>query len=124
MTTPAAQPPLVPDEAVTAALTAAPDHQHISLGHWEPMCSWAAMRRILEAAAPLIAAAAREPCAGRIAELTQLAADMRATFHDTRQDGYRARAGQVQIRRWDTILQNPSATMTPAARITTPGSTT
>jgi len=40
----------------------------------------------------------------RIAALEQVAAEMRATFHDTRKDGWRARAGQVQIQRWDTIL--------------------
>jgi hypothetical protein len=48
---------LVSDDAVDAAMKAAPD-QHISLGHWEPAISRSDMRRTLEAAAPSIIAAA------------------------------------------------------------------
>jgi hypothetical protein len=50
---------LVGDDAVDAAMKAAPD-QHIALGHWEPAISRGDMRRTLEAAAPLIAAAERD----------------------------------------------------------------
>jgi hypothetical protein len=50
----------------------------------------------------------------RIAELEQLAAEMRATFHDTNSDGWRARTGRVTIARWDAILAAiPSVTMPP-----------
>lgn len=44
----------------------------------------------------------------RIAELEQLAAEILATFTKG-SDGYRARAGQVQIAKWETTLKGPSS---------------
>ena len=117
--------PPIPAEAITAAAKMIhndvfnADHGGYSAcsctGQDEHDKKWhadvVATRQGLEAAAPLIrdhwAALLKAEIADEvtaIAALEQVAAEMRATFHDTRKDGWRARAGQVQIQRWDTIL--------------------
>ena len=61
------QPPVPPrvitDAALDAAMAVVPDRHLGYLGGWEPAIDRRDMRRVLEAAAPLLAAAEREACA-------------------------------------------------------------
>jgi hypothetical protein len=39
----------------------------------------------------------------RVAELYAALSEVLAAFHDTKSDGWRARAGRVQMRRWEEV---------------------
>jgi hypothetical protein len=59
---------------------------------------------MVEAAEPHLAYAAGKAAGAGIVQLEQLAAAILATFVK-RDDGHRARAGQVQIAKWQAILR-------------------
>jgi hypothetical protein len=98
--------PAVPQEAITAAATRI--HVRSCPGDCgrggEPYDSELdEAADILEAAAPHLAYAAGKAAGDRIRELSDLAAEILASYHQG-SDGYRGRVGQVQIKRWQDRL--------------------
>jgi hypothetical protein len=89
--------PGVPDAAITAAALVLADVEGD-----DQTCRGVA-EDVLRAAQPHLAYAAGRAAGDRIAALEQLAAGMLASFSRT-DAGYRARVGQVQIRRWQAVL--------------------
>ena len=116
----------IPPDVIAAARAAAHTATHGNLPRHQ---TDQIADEVLTATAPAIATELREQLAGeralhgetelRVTELHQLATDIIATYHKRDDDGYRGRAGQVQIAKWQTVLDGqdsePPARKLPAA---------
>lgn len=67
-----------------------------------------AVRDALTAALPHLAYAAGRAAGDRIVQLEALATETLASYHRT-SDGYRGRVGQVQIAKWQAVLNGTAA---------------